>query len=527
MVSSYILRSKIVQKPYQLFHYYFLLEKPYGSTLADLTFETDVKISIRKFKNHDWTYSDIIHYTFLCSVIFFVFLIFPASFLVKLPILLIFASCFLIPLTSQFFLHALPIFSWLALFFSAGKIPHSWKPAISVKFLPAMETIFYGDNLSNVLAEIQNSFLDILSWLPYGLIHFSSPFIVAAMIFIFSPPTSLNSFGFAFGYMNLAGLLTQILFPAAPPWYKNLHGLEPADYSMSGSPGGLGRIDALLGADLYTTNFENSPVVFGAFPSLHSGCAVMDVLFLCWLFPRFKFVWWGYATWLWWSTMYLTHHYFVDLIGGAVLSYVVFSYTKYQHLPVIESNKFCRWSYTTVSKINVNQSDPLNVGGYNSVFSGSALNDVETTVFPSTYMNSTENFEMTGITRSRQTSRVYLPNPNEYENTSSNGGLDPNIYRSSGKSSSSLSLALPNLNVHEEEEEEHQTETDNSTTNSMFDNDGDRDENHLVSSTASSTSLDDLENQASASNNKTNNNHKSRKSSSASSKKALNANKNR
>lgn len=342
------------------FHHFFLSEQQEGNYLASLNFDTDIKKSIDKVRRHQWTVPEALHYGFLSSVIFFVFIIFPASFLVKIPILAVFVTCFLIPATSQFFLHALPIFSWLALFFSASKIPDSWKPAISVKFLPAMETILYGDNLSNVLAATNNPFLDVLAWLPYGLIHFTSPFVVAIFIFLFAPPTSLRSFGFAFGYMNLTGVLTQLLFPAAAPWYLNLHGLEPANYSMNGSPGGLGRIDQLFGVDMYTSTFENSPLVFGAFPSLHSGCAVMDVLFLSWLFPKYSVVWWSYASLLWWSTMYLTHHYFIDLIFGAALSVTFFTYVKYTQLPVIDHSKFCRWSYTEVHHLDVAASDPLN-----------------------------------------------------------------------------------------------------------------------------------------------------------------------
>lgn len=356
---SLILRSWPVQKAYKQFHYYFLSEKAVGNTLADLNFDTDIKSSLEKLRNHRWTVAEAFHYGFLCLIILFVYVIFPASFLVKTPILAAFVLCFMVPLTSQFFLYALPIFTWLALFFSSSKIPVSWKPAISVKFLPAMETILYGDNLLNVLAETNNSVLDVLAWLPYGLIHFSSPFVVALFIFLFAPPSSLRSFGFAFGYMNLCGVIIQLLFPAAPPWYKNLHGLEPADYSMNGSPGGLSRIDELLGVDMYTSTFQNSPLVFGAFPSLHSGCAVMDVLFLCWLFPKFTAVWWGYAALLWWSTMYLTHHYFIDLIMGAALSFMVFTYVKYVQLPVVDPLKFCRWLYTEVVHIDVDACDPL------------------------------------------------------------------------------------------------------------------------------------------------------------------------
>lgn len=488
-----LIRSRVIQKPYQLFRLYFLSEKDPRSTLSNLSFDTNYATSIEKFKSHNWTKLEIAHYSFLSSVILFVYIIFPASFLIKTSILLPFILCFLIPVTSQFFVHALPIFSWLALFFSCGKIPDAWKPAISVKVLPALETILYGDNLSNVLATTNNTMLDILAWLPYGMAHFSAPFVVAIFIFLFAPPTSLRSFGFAFGYMNLLGVMTQLLFPAASPWYKNLYGLQPANYTMSGSPGGLGRIDELLGFDMYTTTFSNSPVIFGAFPSLHSGCSVMDVLFLCWLFPRLRIVWWGYATLLWWSTMYLTHHYFVDLIGGAALSLAVFQYTKYNHLPIVEEGKFCRWSYTQVSKIDIQAIDPL-ANNYINI-----ANDIEQAMplgrfdTPFRFQNasnslvapSTEAFEMAPISRSRQASRSFIT----AQVSSLTSNLAPNqaAINAAGKSTSSLNLPLTQEEERPEEFEDNSS-LNNSGTPSVFD-----EETNHISSTTSITSLDELD----------------------------------
>lgn len=454
---SMILRSWPVQKAYKEFHFYFLSEKAANNRLADLNFDTDIKSSLDKLKRHQWTVGEALHYGFLALIILFVYVIFPASFFIKTPILVAFVLCFLVPLTSQFFLHALPIFTWLALFFSASKIPVSWKPAISVKFLPAMETILYGDNLLNVLAETNNSVLDVLAWLPYGLIHFLSPFVVALFIFLFAPPSSLRSFGFAFGYMNLTGVLIQLLFPAAPPWYKNLHGLEPADYSMDGSPGGLARIDKLLGVDMYTTTFQNSPLVFGAFPSLHSGCAVMDVLFLCWLFPKYTAIWWGYASLLWWSTMYLTHHYFIDLIMGAVLSFMVFTYVKYSQLPVIDPLKFCRWLYTEVEHIDIDLSDP--VKSYVPLH-----NDLEEG--PYSFYNqrslNTTDFEMSSISRSREALPTILT-----------------------ITDSTLNISEEHLAISED------GDTDNSATNSVFDSER-YDEETQISLATSNVSLSDL-----------------------------------
>lgn len=349
----------VLQLPVQLFHRFFLLEKRPGVTVTDLDWDTRVTTTVSRMRQYQWSRGDIAHYLFLAAVNLFVFVVLPAPVILKMLAFAFFALIFMVPVTLQFFFNALPILTWLALYFTCLKIPDSWKPLISVQVLPALETIGYGDNLSAVLATIQHLVLDVLAWLPYGIIHFVVPFVVAGLIFLFAPPTALRGYAFAFGYMNLMGVLTQLMFPAAPPWYKIRNGLEPANYSMGGLPGGLGRIDELLGVDMYTTAFSNSPVIFGAFPSLHSGCAVMEVLFLSWLFPRMRFVWWGYACWLWWLTMYLTHHYFIDLIGGAVLSLLVFLYTKYRHLPVVDQAKFCRWLYESVTKVDINKEDPL------------------------------------------------------------------------------------------------------------------------------------------------------------------------
>lgn len=73
-----LLRSQVVQKPYQLFHYYFLSEKRSGNTLADLSFETNPRLTINYFTNRSWSRAEVCHYSFLSSIIFFVFVIFPA-----------------------------------------------------------------------------------------------------------------------------------------------------------------------------------------------------------------------------------------------------------------------------------------------------------------------------------------------------------------------------------------------------------------------------------------------------------------
>ncbi|GET02893.1 aureobasidin resistance protein Aur1 [Rhizophagus clarus] len=63
--------------------------------------------------------------------------------------------------------------------------------------------------------------VDILAWLPYGVIHFTLPFLTSAGLWWYGPP---------------------------------------AEYTMPGHPGGLARIDKLFGTDTYTKTFSGSPM---------------------------------------------------------------------------------------------------------------------------------------------------------------------------------------------------------------------------------------------------------------------------
>jgi len=111
---------------------------------------------------------------------------------------------------------------------------------------------------------------------------------------------------------------------------------------MKGSPGGLVRIDALFHSQTYTITFSNAPVVFGAFPSLHSACATFEAIFLSHFFPSLRPWAWTYAGILYWSTMYLTHHYLVDVVGGACLAVAFFYFFLPQELRKIQSTDKAR-----------------------------------------------------------------------------------------------------------------------------------------------------------------------------------------
>jgi len=281
-------------------------------------------LTISKLRSHTFVLSDCMYIFHAALAIFWFTVMQHPGFPIKIFIPILWITALLIPLTSQFFVPATPIFSYLLSFYSSRFIPTPWRPGISVALLPTLEYVLYGANISDILTRFTHPILDIIAWFPYGVGHFVFPFVVAAFLWLFRSKEVLPFWGKAFGYLNLTGVLFQILFPCSAPWYELIHGLTPADYSMKGSPGGLARIDALFHAQGYTVAFSNSPVVFGAFPSLHAASATMEALFLSHFFPQTTRYVWAYAGTLYWATMYLTHHYLIDVVGGACLAIAYF-----------------------------------------------------------------------------------------------------------------------------------------------------------------------------------------------------------
>lgn len=103
--------------------------------------------------------------------------------LFKIFLVTVYTAALLVPFTSQFVLPATPIFSWLLFFYSSQFIPKSYRPHIWVSVLPTLESVLYGANISDLLTRWTNPFLDIMAWVPYGVVHFVAPFVVAALLF--------------------------------------------------------------------------------------------------------------------------------------------------------------------------------------------------------------------------------------------------------------------------------------------------------------------------------------------------------
>ncbi|KAF9506082.1 hypothetical protein BS47DRAFT_1353286 [Hydnum rufescens UP504] len=268
----------------------------------------DPHITLSRLRAHSWSYKDLIYLLHLALWIFWVSIMREPRFPLNLGIPLLYLTAI-----SSFF-PAMPILTWVLTFFSSRFIPVEYRPPISVSLLPTLESILYGANISDILTRFTHPVLDVPAWLSYGVVHFVGPFVLAAFLWLFAAKGALKFYCNAFGYMMLLGVICQILFPCAAPWYELRNGLTPADYSMSGSPGGLARIDAIFHSNGYTVAFSNAPVAN----------ATIAALFISHFWPRLRHYAWGYSAILYWATMYLTHHYLIDVVGGACLATAMF-----------------------------------------------------------------------------------------------------------------------------------------------------------------------------------------------------------
>jgi len=120
-------------------------------------------------------------------------------------------------------------------------------------------------------------------------------------------------------WLNLSAYAVWLLYPAAPPWYVDRHGLGPAVLAALPEAGGAARFDALLGVTWFADYYGRNANVFGAIPSMHVGQTFLAVLF-AWRFRSLRKLATGFWLLVAFSSVYLNHHYIVDGLAGMVFA---------------------------------------------------------------------------------------------------------------------------------------------------------------------------------------------------------------
>jgi membrane-associated phospholipid phosphatase len=163
-------------------------------------------------------------------------------------------------------------------------------------------------------AERTHVVLDLLCGFGYATYLFEL-FAVVIFFFVVKHPR-FEQLCWSFLVVNVIGVSTYMLYPAAPPWYVLTHGLGPADLMAAPSAAGAARFDAFFGIHYFQGFYSRNQNVFGAMPSLHSAYPVL-VLWHTWHRNLAWRVGAGlFAGLIAFSAVYLSHHYVLDVTAG-------------------------------------------------------------------------------------------------------------------------------------------------------------------------------------------------------------------
>jgi hypothetical protein len=123
-------------------------------------------------------------------------------------------------------------------------------------------------------------------------------------------------FMLAFSLVTWLSFLTYFLYPSAPPWYVHDFGFIQPEPSFKGAgAGNLVAADSWIGFPLFESVYKHlNPNKFAAIPSLHSAFPLVVFIFCLKRFGKRAWPIAIYPLGVWFSAVYLDHHYFIDII---------------------------------------------------------------------------------------------------------------------------------------------------------------------------------------------------------------------
>ncbi|TFG67236.1 MAG: inositol phosphorylceramide synthase [Thermomicrobiales bacterium] len=162
------------------------------------------------------------------------------------------------------------------------------------------------------------------------MLHFALPFVTGYVLWVWRRP---QFYDFVAGLivLSLAGFVTYLLIPAAPPWYAAdagaLAGPDGAPVIEYLKPAAFEELAKALGFDgryLYSLAWSASPNLVAAFPSLHVAYPFLAFLALRRAFGRVGWLAFGYTVLVSFSVLYTGDHWLIDVVAGIAYAYVAF-----------------------------------------------------------------------------------------------------------------------------------------------------------------------------------------------------------
>lgn len=167
----------------------------------------------------------------------------------------------------------------------------------------------------------------------FYFLHFPLPLAVAFFLWL-RRRRVFYDFVAALIVLSMAGFLTYLVLPVAPPWYAAEQGLLPGvEYLKRDGFAGLAALAGFRESDyLFSYAFYSiNPNEVAAFPSLHAGYPFLAFLFARRAFGRIGWLMLIYTAAVWFSIVYLADHYVVDILGG--VAYAGAAYWAVLHAP--------------------------------------------------------------------------------------------------------------------------------------------------------------------------------------------------
>lgn len=232
-------------------------------------------------------------------------------------------SLYYISSSTRRFLYGFSIFIVYWIIYDGMKlVPNNLVSQVDIKGIYLLEKRLFGiRDITGILTPNEyfhahpSLFLDLFCSLFY-LCWVPVPLGFALYLWMKQDKKWFLKFSFAFFVTNLIGFCMYYLHPAAPPWYVQEHGFL-LDPSVKTNAAGLLRFDNYFHFPLFATIYTKGSNVFGAMPSLHSAYPVVGFYYAIRMKSTKATIFFAFVmTGIWFSAVYLMHHYLVDVIAG-------------------------------------------------------------------------------------------------------------------------------------------------------------------------------------------------------------------
>jgi hypothetical protein len=165
----------------------------------------------------------------------------------------------------------------------------------------------------------------------FYFLHFPLPLAIAFLLWIHQR-RHYYDFVAAIILLSMAGFVTYLLLPVAPPWWAEKYGyvsgvMHLRDTGFEGLANFFGFGDYYYSYSLYSISSND----VAAFPSLHAAYPFLAFLFARRAFGRIGWLMLAYTACVWFAIVYLGEHWVVDIIGG--VAYAAAAYLAVVHGP--------------------------------------------------------------------------------------------------------------------------------------------------------------------------------------------------